>query len=105
MVETEKGRRVRLEFTEGREWCKLFDRADSLFVGDSTGWGKGLLYLLGPGTSLEAETGLQIRSATNVVKQFDKIAEVIERDRERGIKQVGWENARTSSVIICYLIP
>ncbi|MHC4462841.1 MAG: hypothetical protein ACYS6W_03810 [Planctomycetota bacterium] len=95
VVKTKGGLHVMLDFTSDRKTDELFKRADGLLV-QSGRFGKGLVYTFGSGERLEQAIGQEIRSATDVLKHFDKIAEIIETDRLNGVidkeRRIGTQN-------------
>lgn len=91
-VQTESGLNLSLEFWDHHKTDELFEHADGLLV-QNPGSGKRLHYVLASGERLETSTGQEIRNAVDVLKNFDKIAAVIDADRHKGLAEIGWEKA------------
>ena len=91
-VQTESGLNLSLEFWDHHKTDELFEHAEGLLVQNPAS-GKRLHYVLGSGERLEAATGQEIRNAVDVLKNFDKIAAVIDADRRKGLAEIGWETA------------
>ncbi len=96
VIQTEGDLKLDLQFSHVAKTYELFAHADGLGVMNSNS-GKRLLYPFSPGGRLETATGKEIRNAVDVLKNFDKIAEVIESDRQKGLEVgLGWEDVSKS---------
>ena len=103
LVQTQSGLQFRLQFAEAhtRRTYELFDQADDLLVFAES----GQRYSLGAENRLEEEIGQPIRNASDVIRHFDRIAEIIVSDREKGTTPIGWPGHPENSVVIYYPIP
>ncbi|UCG56625.1 MAG: hypothetical protein JSU70_17395 [Phycisphaerales bacterium] len=86
-LQTEDGLKFDLKFSHVAKTYELFEKADGLAVQQRDS-GKWLLYPFGPGGLLETATSKEMRHAVDVLKNFDKIAEVVESDRRKEQPQV-----------------
>lgn len=98
-LQTNGGMKFHIEFYDGNKTYELFDEAAGLAVKmlGSQSW---TLYSFRPGEHLESATGKEIRNAVDVLENFDKIAEVVENDQQKGISEVGWEGVSQSYIRI-----
>ena len=83
-IQTDRGMKLGLAFFDGNKTYQLFDHADGLAV-QMPNSGKCIMYSFSPGGRLETVTGKEIRNAVDVLENFDKIAEVVESDRQKGV--------------------
>jgi hypothetical protein len=90
-VQTEKGLTFDLQFAGGHRADEIFDQADGLAVKDPDS-GSYLLYPFGSGERLEVAVGKEMRSAVDVLKSFEKIAEVVEADRQKAVSEARLED-------------
>ena len=90
-VQTEGGLKIDLQFSHVAKTYELFDHADGLGVMTPNS-GKVLSYPFGPDKHLETAIGKEIRNAVDVLENFDRIAEIVENDRQKGLPGgLGWE--------------
>lgn len=90
-IQTDGGMKLGLAFFDGNKTYQLFDHADGLAVQNRDG-GNWILYPFGPDERLDAATGKEIRNAVDVLENFDKIAEVAESDRQKGVPMAAVAN-------------
>jgi len=86
VVQTKSGLHAMLDFSNYREAAGLFTQAEGMLV-QSKPSTKGLVYKFGHGEKLEQTIDQKIRNATDAMKNFDRIAEVIETDRANGASE------------------
>ena len=102
-VRTKGGLKLDLQFSHVAKTYELFDHADGLGVMTPDS-GKRLLYSFSPGGRLETVTSKEIRNAVDVLENFDKIAEVIDSDRQKGLPGgLGWQGVPKS--YFCIIFP
>lgn len=90
-VQTKGGLTIDLQFSHVAKTYELFEHADGLGVMTPNS-GKMLSYPFGPDEHLETAIGKEIRNAVDILENFDKIAEVVESDRQKGVPGgLGWE--------------
>ena len=89
IIQTEGGLEFDLQFSHVAKTYELFNHADGLAVRNhyERNW---ILYPFGPNEHLESTIGKEIRNAVDVLENFDKIAEIIESDRQRGVPMAEW---------------
>lgn len=89
VLQTDKGLRFRLQFFDGKQTYELFKRSGGVFIQGH----KGSSYSLGPGNRLEESVGQNIRNASDVLRNFDEIVEIVESDNREGIADSSFNDA------------
>jgi hypothetical protein len=100
-VQTQKGLAFDLQFSHVAKTHEFFNQADGLAVKNPDS-GRWLLYAFGSGERLEVAVGKEIRNAVDVLQRFDKIAEVVEADRRKGVPDARLEDVPKSYLWIIF---
>jgi len=100
-VQTKGGLKLGLQFAYVAKTYELFDYADGLAVQMSNS-GKLLLYSFDTDGRLEATIGKEIRNAVDVLENFERIAEVLESDRPKGLPETEWKDVPRSYLWIIF---
>lgn len=100
-IQLDGGMKLGLEFYDGNKTYELFDHADGLAVHNPNS-GKLLLYSFDTDGHLEATIGKEIRNAVDVLENFERIAEVLESDRSKGLSETEWKDVPRSYLWIIF---